>query len=106
MCILLKMERPSSSTHQALTSVPVDLVGLPLEVLQEVVTLVALSSAKLEDDGLAALASVSKTYRDVVLGWLKTTMGGEVFHMGTVLSPVMAGFFVHKPNGMWPRISY
>jgi hypothetical protein len=79
---------------------PGGLLILPLELLEKVVTLVALSSIKLEDDGLAALASVCKKCREVVLGWLISTTAGEVFHMGTVLSPVMAGFFVHKPNGM------
>jgi hypothetical protein len=96
------MKRASSSIQQVPMRVPLSLVILPLELLEKVVALVALSSVKLEDDSLIVLASVSKKCHKVVLGWLMTTTAGKAFHIGIVLSPIMAGFFVHKSNGMWP----
>lgn len=79
---------------------PVGLVVMPVELLDKVVGWVAVSSVNSEDDGLVALASVCKPCREVVLGWLMKVKASEVFQVGTTLSPLMAGFLVHKPNGV------
>lgn len=79
---------------------PVGSVLSHMKLLDKVVGWVAVSSIKLEDDRLVALASVCKAYREAVLRWLTTATAGEVLQVGTTLSPFMAGFLVHRPRGM------
>lgn len=93
------MDQASGQVHEVPMTVRLGLVTLPAELLEKVIALVALSSVKSDGDGLAVLGSVCKTCRKAVLGWLTGTQAREVFQAGTILSPVMAGFFIHKTDG-------
>jgi hypothetical protein len=90
----------SSGVEQVVLREPSSLIVLPVELLDKIVGWLALSSVELEDDGLVTFASICKRCREAVLGWLATARASEIFQVGTGLNPLMAGFLVHKPNGM------